>query len=253
MLRIPSFARLPKTKTKQYATYGIVTAGAAAMAVTLVPGSADAGDHSQSAAPQVSAQPAAFTGQSDGQVKAAKSSFGKQLQSAAQQAQDQQAATKTDEGGKQKTQAHQDAAAQQHSSDEAASRSADRAPAPAPKPEPKPAPQPAQPSYPDNLDGWIREALDIMHKHGIPGSYEGIHRNIMRESGGNPNAVNDWDINAQNGVPSKGLLQVIQPTFEAYHVEGTSWDLTDPVANIVAACNYAADRYGSMDNVDSAY
>ncbi|WP_030895695.1 hypothetical protein [Streptomyces sp. NRRL F-5053] len=23
--------------------------------------------------------------------------------------------------------------------------------------------------------------------------------------------------------------------------------------NIVAACNYAADRYGSMDNVDSAY
>ncbi|MEU3192344.1 lytic transglycosylase, partial [Streptomyces sp. NPDC006992] len=25
------------------------------------------------------------------------------------------------------------------------------------------------------------------------------------------------------------------------------------VANIVAACNYAADRYGSMDNVDSAY
>ncbi|MGK4908564.1 transglycosylase SLT domain-containing protein, partial [Streptomyces albus] len=25
------------------------------------------------------------------------------------------------------------------------------------------------------------------------------------------------------------------------------------VANIVAACNYAADRYGTMDNVDSAY
>ncbi|MFI0723152.1 lytic transglycosylase, partial [Streptomyces sp. NPDC020939] len=27
----------------------------------------------------------------------------------------------------------------------------------------------------------------------------------------------------------------------------------DPVANITAACNYAADRYGTMDNVDSAY
>ncbi|MGW2532820.1 transglycosylase SLT domain-containing protein, partial [Streptomyces sp. NPDC001595] len=26
-----------------------------------------------------------------------------------------------------------------------------------------------------------------------------------------------------------------------------------PVANITAACNYAADRYGSMDNVNSAY
>ncbi|MEU2608929.1 transglycosylase SLT domain-containing protein, partial [Streptomyces albus] len=63
----------------------------------------------------------------------------------------------------------------------------------------------------------------------------------------------DWDINAQKGIPSKGLLQVIQPTFDQYHVKGTADKLTDPVANIVAACNYAADRYGTMDNVDSAY
>ena len=108
-------------------------------------------------------------------------------------------------------------------------------------------------SYPNNLDGWIREARAIMQEKGIPGSYEGIHRNIIRESGGNPKAINNWDINAQNGVPSKGLLQVIQPTFDTYHVEGTANDLYDPVANIVAACNYAADRYGSMDNVNSAY
>ncbi|MEU8684149.1 transglycosylase SLT domain-containing protein, partial [Streptomyces sp. NPDC048611] len=83
--------------------------------------------------------------------------------------------------------------------------------------------------------------------------YEGLHRNIMRESAGDPNAVNDWDINAINGVPSKGLLQVIQPTFDAYHVAGTPKKLTDPIANITAAANYAADRYGSIDNVDSAY
>jgi hypothetical protein len=108
-------------------------------------------------------------------------------------------------------------------------------------------------SYPNNLDGWIRESLDVMKKHGIPGSYQGIHRNIMRESSGNPNAINNWDINAINGVPSKGLLQVIPPTFKAYHVPGTSWNIYDPVANITAACNYAADRYGSMDNVNSAY
>ncbi|MGC9379537.1 transglycosylase SLT domain-containing protein [Streptomyces sp. MH13] len=108
-------------------------------------------------------------------------------------------------------------------------------------------------TYPDNLDGWIRESLDIMAQHGIPGSYEGIHRNIMRESSGNPFAINNWDINAINGTPSKGLLQVIAPTFEAYHVPGTSWDPYDPVANITAACNYAADRYGSMDNVFGAY
>ncbi|MEW2584533.1 transglycosylase SLT domain-containing protein [Streptomyces virginiae] len=108
-------------------------------------------------------------------------------------------------------------------------------------------------SYPNNLDGWIRESLDVMAKHGIPGSYNGIHRNVMRESSGNPKAINLWDINARNGIPSKGLLQVIDPTFKAYHVPGTSLDSYDPVANITAACNYAAARYGSIDNVNGAY
>ncbi|MCX5414334.1 transglycosylase SLT domain-containing protein [Streptomyces sp. NBC_00059] len=105
----------------------------------------------------------------------------------------------------------------------------------------------------DKLDGWIRESLEIMDDEGIPGTYEGLHRNIMRESGGDPDASNGWDVNAQNGTPSKGLLQMIQPTFDAYHVDGTAKDLTDPVANITAAANYAADKYGSIDNVDSAY
>ncbi|MFF9481628.1 transglycosylase SLT domain-containing protein [Streptomyces sp. NPDC014733] len=105
----------------------------------------------------------------------------------------------------------------------------------------------------DNLDGWIRTALDVMDAKNIPGSYDGLKKNIIRESGGNPQAQNNWDVNAQNGIPSKGLLQVIQPTFDTYHVDGTKDSLTDPVANIVAASNYAADRYGSMDNVNSAY
>ncbi|CAL9470223.1 transglycosylase SLT domain-containing protein [Streptomyces pilosus] len=108
-------------------------------------------------------------------------------------------------------------------------------------------------AYPDNLDGWIRESLDVMAQHGIPGSYESIHRNIMRESSGNPAAINLWDSNAAKGTPSKGLLQVIDPTFQAYHVPGTAFDPFDPVANITAACNYAADRYGSIDNVFGAY
>lgn len=108
-------------------------------------------------------------------------------------------------------------------------------------------------AYPDNLDGWIRESLSVMAQHGIPGSYEGIHRNIMRESSGNPLAINNWDSNAAAGTPSKGLLQVIDPTFAAYHVAGTVYDPYDPVANITAACNYAADRYGSIDNVFGAY
>ncbi|GGX43879.1 transglycosylase SLT domain-containing protein [Streptomyces noursei] len=130
-------------------------------------------------------------------------------------------------------------AKQDRVAEQAASRSADRPAAPK--------------KYADNLDGWIRQSLDIMQSKGIPGSYEGLHRNIMRESSGNPEAVNDWDVNARNGIPSKGLLQVIQPTFDTYHVSGTAHDLTDPVANITAAANYAAHRYGSIDNVNSAY
>ncbi|MFD6550435.1 transglycosylase SLT domain-containing protein [Streptomyces sp. SAS_267] len=113
--------------------------------------------------------------------------------------------------------------------------------------------QAAAKTYANNLDGWIKESLDVMAKAGIPGSYDGIHRNVIRESSGNPNAINNWDSNAAAGIPSKGLLQVIDPTFQAYHVAGTSWNIYDPVANITAACNYAADKYGSMDNVNGAY
>ncbi|MGY6024923.1 transglycosylase SLT domain-containing protein [Streptomyces spinosirectus] len=107
--------------------------------------------------------------------------------------------------------------------------------------------------YTDNLDGWIRASLQVMSQHGIPGSYDGIYRNIMRESSGNPAAINNWDSNALAGTPSKGLLQVIDPTFLAYHVPGTLMNPYDPVANITAACKYAAARYGSIDNVYGAY
>ncbi|MFD5475989.1 transglycosylase SLT domain-containing protein [Streptomyces hawaiiensis] len=140
----------------------------------------------------------------------------------------------------------------------AAKKTATQSSAPA-KPAAKPAGGVAQATqasaktYADNLDGWIREALDIMAQKGIPGSYDGIYRNIMRESSGNPQAINNWDSNAAKGTPSKGLLQTIDPTFQAYHVDGTSWDPYDPVANITAACNYAADRYGSIDNVNGPY
>ncbi|MFE9612272.1 transglycosylase SLT domain-containing protein [Streptomyces sp. NPDC006012] len=134
-------------------------------------------------------------------------------------------------------------ATEQHTAQKAASRSAQRVHA-------QPA---AAKKYRNNLDGWIRQSLDIMRAKGIPGSYSGLHRNIMRESSGNPNAINNWDINAINGIPSKGLLQVIPPTFRTYHVKGTSWNIYNPVANITAAANYAAHRYGSIDNVNSAY
>ncbi|MDT0448210.1 transglycosylase SLT domain-containing protein [Streptomyces hesseae] len=151
-----------------------------------------------------------------------------------------------------KAQADKQRADKERAAKEAASRSTERT---ALKPATKPAKAaaPAAKAYGDNLDGWIKQSLDVLRAKGIPASYEGIKRNVMRESTGNPRAINDWDVNAVNGVPSKGLLQIIDPTFKAYHVEGTSWDIYDPVANITASCAYAADKYGSMDNVNSAY
>ena len=55
---------------------------------------------------------------------------------------------------------------------------------------------------------------------------------------------NNWDINAQNGDPSRGLLQTIGSTFAAYHVPGTSNNIYDPLANVAAAINYAVHTYG---------
>lgn len=55
-------------------------------------------------------------------------------------------------------------------------------------------------TYANNLDGWIRESLDIMAQKGIPGTYNGIYRNIIRESSGNPQAINNWDSNAAAGT-----------------------------------------------------
>ncbi|WP_030021386.1 transglycosylase SLT domain-containing protein [Streptomyces monomycini] len=242
---IPGYARL--NRTHKLSAAGVAAAGAAALVFAVVPGSADAKQgHDQAAVQNV--KPVAFSAV-DTAAKTQQDTIGKQADASAQQAEKDAAEAKKkaeddEKAAKAKEEADAKAKADQERKDqEAASRSADRA---------APAPEPAK-TYGNDLDGWIRESLDIMQKQGIPGSYDGIYRNIMRESTGNPQAVNGYDSNAQQGTPSKGLLQVIDPTFQAYHVDGTSWDIFDPVANITAACKYAAATYGSMDNVNSAY
>ncbi|MGI8351672.1 phage tail tape measure protein [Niallia circulans] len=69
---------------------------------------------------------------------------------------------------------------------------------------------------------------------------------MQTESGGNPRAINLWDINAKNGTPSKGLMQVIDPTFKAYAMSGYNKDIYDPLSNIIASIRYAVSRYGSL-------
>lgn len=71
--------------------------------------------------------------------------------------------------------------------------------------------------------------------------------NQMRtESNGDPRAINNWDINAKNGTPSKGLMQVIDPTFRAYAMPGHNSNIYDPLSNILASIRYAVSRYGSL-------
>ncbi|MEV7470219.1 transglycosylase SLT domain-containing protein [Streptomyces kronopolitis] len=246
------------TRTHKLSVAGIATAGAAALALSLVPGTgADHGTTQAAAAENV--KPAAFSAVDT--AARTQQALARQADTSAAQGKAEAAAKKVAEQKAAAAKAAKVKAAAKAKADKAravkaaASRSAVRTaiPAAAPKPAAKPAVKPVVKTYPNNLDGWIRESLDVMAKKGIPGSYNGIYRNLMRESSGNPNAINLWDINAQNGIPSKGLLQVIDPTFKTYHVPGTSWNIYDPVANITAACNYAADKYGSMDNVNSAY
>ena len=69
---------------------------------------------------------------------------------------------------------------------------------------------------------------------------------MQTESGGNPRAINLWDSNAKNGTPSKGLMQVIDPTFRTYARSGYDKNIYDPLSNILASVRYATSRYGSL-------
>lgn len=72
---------------------------------------------------------------------------------------------------------------------------------------------------------------------------------MRTESGGNPNAQNNSDSNAAKGTPSKGLMQVIDPTFATYRSSLYPNDIWDPGANIAAAILYTQARYGSPAGV----
>jgi len=102
---------------------------------------------------------------------------------------------------------------------------------------------------------WTSLVDQALTMEGLPLSLASkVLSQMQTESGGNPNAINLTDINAQMGDPSRGLLQVIMSTFDMYHWPGTSMNIYDPLANIAAAINYAravygpslSDQYGGM-------
>jgi hypothetical protein len=102
-----------------------------------------------------------------------------------------------------------------------------------------------------NVGAWISQAQSILRAAGVPDSKmnaQDIATIIQHESGGNPTIQNNWDSNARAGHPSIGLMQTIQPTFNAYKLPGHN-DIRNPVDNIIAGVRYAIARYGSISNV----
>jgi hypothetical protein len=93
------------------------------------------------------------------------------------------------------------------------------------------------------VDSWVAQALDVLD---LPSNLApSVKKIIMKESGGNPRAINNWDSNARAGNPSQGLMQTIPSTFRHYVDPSLAGrPITDPVANITAGVNYMIDQYG---------
>ncbi|AAU25059.2 MULTISPECIES: phage tail tape measure protein [Bacillus] len=95
------------------------------------------------------------------------------------------------------------------------------------------------------VNQWVTEAVGIA---GVPLSWiPGLVTIAMKESGGNPNAINLWDSNAKAGHPSQGLMQTIPSTFNANKFPGHN-NILNPIDNTLAAINYIKRRYGDISN-----
>ena len=94
--------------------------------------------------------------------------------------------------------------------------------------------------------GVATQALVMEGQFG-PKRLAALLRRMNQESGYNPRAINNWDSNAKAGTPSKGLMQVIDPTFKAYARPGYDTDIYDPLSNILASIRYAMARYGDLE------
>ncbi|MFP3453411.1 phage tail tape measure protein [Bacillus sp. SIMBA_154] len=91
---------------------------------------------------------------------------------------------------------------------------------------------------------WVAQAIAI--KGTSPSFSKALETIAMRESGGNPTVVNNWDSNAKAGHPSQGLMQFIPSTFAAHKEKGYG-DIRNPIHQIIAAINYLNSRYGGIN------
>jgi hypothetical protein len=92
---------------------------------------------------------------------------------------------------------------------------------------------------------WAPTVLQALAMLGLPSNLLGLVLNQMSsESGGNARAINNSDINAQMGDPSRGLMQTIGATFEYWRSKLLPDDIYNPLANVYAALNYAMHGKG---------
>lgn len=82
----------------------------------------------------------------------------------------------------------------------------------------------------------IKKAAAKMKVSVSAGDISHILNVVQHESGGNARAINNWDINAQEGHPSKGVLQFIDGTFNKYAVKGHH-NIWKPFDQILAMFN----------------
>lgn len=99
------------------------------------------------------------------------------------------------------------------------------------------------------VDRWRDTVVRALEANGIEANNFRVSKilaTIQKESGGNPNAQNNWDINAKMGDPSIGLMQTISRTFNAYKHPGHN-NIRNGYDNLLAAINYIKHRYGTSD------
>lgn len=91
---------------------------------------------------------------------------------------------------------------------------------------------------------WMNKALS---KKGLlnPGNMASGVARAMKESGGDPNIIQQIKDQNSGGNEARGLMQVIPPTFRQYQEPGYG-NILDPVHNILASINYTLARYGSL-------
>lgn len=98
-----------------------------------------------------------------------------------------------------------------------------------------------------DVQRWAPLVSSLLKLYGHPMAWlSNTMRRMNQESGGNPRAINLWDSNAAKGIPSKGLMQVIDPTFAAHRDRRFPNDIWDPRANIAASMRYTMATYGSL-------